>query len=99
MKKRLLIILSAMTVIVLLFMASVYSGEDNKPSNNKMSEKLVIAHTEIFGTLERPQVVFDHGLHAGAFKKDGCEKCHPLTPEGNYIFDFPFSAAKKTQMK
>lgn len=96
MKTRLLIILSAMTVIVLLFLASVYSGEGNKPSGNKMSEKLVIAHTEIFGKLERPQVVFDHGLHAAAFKKEGCEKCHPLTPEGNYIFDFPFSAATKT---
>ncbi len=96
MKKRLLIILSTMTIIVLLFLASVYSGEGNKPSNNKMSEKLVIGHTEIFGTLERSQVVFDHGLHAAAFKKDGCEKCHTLTPEGNYIFDFPFSAANRT---
>ncbi|MFA6055191.1 MAG: cytochrome c3 family protein [Thermodesulfovibrionales bacterium] len=96
MKARLLIILSAMTVIVLLFLASVYSGEGNKLSNNKMSEKLVIAHMEIFGTLERSQVVFDHGLHAAAFKKDGCEKCHTLTPEGNYIFDFPFSAATRT---
>ncbi len=76
---------------------SLYSGEKNeKAAGRTIQEKLVIAHTEIFGKLERPQVIFNHGLHTDAFKKEGCKTCHPVTPEGNYRFDFPDSATNKT---
>lgn len=75
---------------------SLYSVENEKAVGKKIQEKLVIAHTEIFGKLERPQVVFDHGRHADTFKKEGCNTCHPLGPEGNCIFDFPFKAANNS---
>lgn len=72
------------------------SSSGGKIKTEDKHKRLIIAHTEIFGKLERPQVVFDHGRHADAFKKEGCNTCHPLTPDGNHIFDFPFKAANKT---
>ncbi|HMK48768.1 MAG TPA: cytochrome c3 family protein [Thermodesulfovibrionales bacterium] len=94
MKTRLLVILSLVTVMS-LFLARVYSGEGNKQSDNKISEKLAIAHTEIFGKLERPQVIFDHSLHAKAYRKEGCKTCHPVSDGEGFIFEFPFKAEGK----
>lgn len=48
---------------------------------------IAIAHTEIFGTLERPQVIFDHQKHVEAIKKEGkkewesCNVCHRIEKE------------------
>ena len=100
MKKPLLGLLLMTTIMSFVFFMSgaqsLYSVEKEKASERKIQEELVIAHTEIFGKLQRPQVVFDHSRHAGALKKEGCNACHPLTPDGDYIFDFPFKAANKT---
>jgi Class III cytochrome C family. len=51
--------------------------------------KISIAHTEIFGELERPPVVFDHFKHVKALKDKGCQICHELNKEKavlNFIF-------------
>ncbi len=68
----------------------------------KPDNKIGIAHTEIFGVLERPQVVFDHNKHTEALKKEGkkegetCDICHPLDKEKALIlFDFPKKVKKK----
>ena len=61
-----------------------------------IKDRLIIGHTEIFGKLERPQVVFDHGRHADAFKKEGCKTCHPPASREKYLFAFPFKTEKKT---
>ena len=87
------------TMSLMFFMngiQSLYSGENEKAAGRTIQEKLAIAHTEIFGNLERPQVIFNHGLHTDALKKEGCKTCHPVTPEGEYRFDFPDSTTKKT---
>ena len=68
----------------------------------KPEDKISIAHTEIFGRLERPQVIFDHKKHIEALKKEGkkewesCDTCHPLNKDKTLIvFDFPKKAEKK----
>jgi len=49
--------------------------------------KVLIAHTELFGALERPPVIFDHQKHVEAIKKEGkkewetCNVCHRLKKE------------------
>jgi hypothetical protein len=53
--------------------------------------KLVIGHTEIFGVLKRPHVIFDHGLHERELKKEGCGACHPADADKNLIFRYPFA--------
>lgn len=73
----------------------IYPLEDKKKTADKLENRIVIAHTEIFGKLERPQVVFDHGKHSDAFKKEGCETCHPANKEGNLIFEYPFKQVMK----
>jgi len=64
------------------------------PATIKPENKIAIAHTEIFGKLERPQVIFNHGKHEEAFKKEGCNTCHP-EKDGQLIFDFPKTVKKK----
>jgi cytochrome c2 len=63
----------------------------------KTDNKIAIAHTEIFGELERPQVIFDHQKHVEALKKEEgkkeaetCRTCHPVDKEMDLIlFSFP----------
>ena len=40
----------------------------------KTDNKIAISHTEIFGKLERPQVIFDHQKHVEALKKEEARK-------------------------
>ncbi len=67
-----------------------------------LEDKISIAHADIFGTLERPQVIFDHKKHVEALVKDGkkdwetCESCHPWDAEKTQMsFIFPQKVAKK----
>jgi hypothetical protein len=71
---------------------------ESKPAGPavKTDNKIAIAHTEIFGELERPQVIFDHQKHIEALKKEGkkeaetCTTCHPVDKEKDLIiFNFP----------
>ena len=96
-------LLAAFFIIILISFIVLSKSATSLPlldhqvnTEDSLKNRLTIAHTEIFGKLERPQVVFDHGRHADAFKKEGCNTCHPLAPEGNHLFDFPFRAVSKT---
>lgn len=67
-----------------------YSREETKTRDGKPEDRLIIAHADIFGRLERPGVLFDHGLHVEASEKESCDTCHPRNDDGNLIFAFPF---------
>jgi len=100
MKKTLIGLIVFTGIIISIFfmngVQSIYSVENDKAAGKKTQEKLVISHIEIFGKLERPQVIFNHGLHADMFKKEGCKTCHPVAPDGDYGFDFSNSTTRKT---
>jgi hypothetical protein len=105
MGKKLLFVILGICILLLLIngLRGVYSVEgppavkkaiESKPV--KPENKIGIAHTEIFGVLERPQVVFDHKKHTDALVKEGkkewetCDTCHPIDKEKDIIlFDFP----------
>jgi hypothetical protein len=105
MSKKLFSLFFVVTGICLIFLIKgiqdIYSVENKAETESKPENKIIIAHTEIFGKLERPQVVFNHGLHSETFKKEGCDTCHPLTAEENLIFEYPpsmFVKDKKSVM-
>jgi hypothetical protein len=106
MKKKLLFF--AISISLLLFIVyglrSVYSTEgpvvpkEVKPIKEiKPENRIGIAHTEIFGELERPQVIFNHQKHVETLKKEqqGCDTCHPLDEWKEFVFDFPKELKKK----
>jgi hypothetical protein len=83
-----LILLGALIYLILIVygIKQVYTAPAIPPSKEiiipKPEDKIAIAHTEIFGPLERPQVIFDHKKHVEAIKKEGkkewetCSVCH-----------------------
>src|SRR4030042_6807618 len=101
MKKKILFLV--ICISLLLFVVSglrgVYSTEgpvaskkEVKPIKEiKPDNRIGIAHTEIFGVLERPQVIFNHQKHVETLKKEqqGCDTCHPLDEWKEFVFDFP----------
>ena len=93
-----LIAVAAILAIIVNMAKDLYSGEEQQTPHVKQNNRLVIAHKEIFGTLERPQVIFNHGLHTDKYKKEGCRICHPQNIERNFIFDFPFKLISKEKV-
>ncbi len=112
MKKK--IIFAGVILSLLLFgfitLTGVYSTEGPmlikkaiKPVKEvKPDNKIGIARTEIFGELQRPQVVFDHKKHTDALIKEGkkewetCQECHPLNTDKTLLrFEFPKEVKKK----
>jgi hypothetical protein len=102
------ILFSVIGVSLLLFIITgfhgVYSTEgpvapgEIKPIKEiKPDNKIGIAHTEIFGKLERPQVIFDHQKHVEALKKEqqDCDVCHPVDKWKQLSFNFPKKVKKK----
>lgn len=112
--KSLLILITSLVYIVLIIygIKKVYTAPISpvkekiitQPQNN-----LVIAKTDVFGTLERPQVIFNHQKHVEAIKKEGkkewetCSICHrieksKIIKEGKIIetegFTFEFPKKK-----
>jgi hypothetical protein len=83
-----LILLGALIYLILIVygIKQVYTAPAIPPSKEiiipKPEDKIAIAHIEIFGSLERPQVIFDHKKHVEAIKKEGkkewetCSVCH-----------------------
>uniref|UniRef100_A0A7V4N3J4 Class III cytochrome C domain-containing protein n=1 Tax=Thermodesulfobacterium geofontis TaxID=1295609 RepID=A0A7V4N3J4_9BACT len=83
-----LILLGALIYLLLIIygIKQVYTAPAIPPSKEivitKPEDKIAIAHIEIFGPLERPQVIFDHKKHVEALKKEGkkewetCSICH-----------------------
>lgn len=93
-RKLLFLLIGVLYLILIAFgLTLVYSVGTpepvKKPINAAIENKIGIAHTEIFGKLERPQVIFDHKIHEEAYKKDGCTTCHPVNDKNKLIFDFP----------
>ena len=93
-RKLLFLVISVLYLILIAFgLTLVYSvgtpGPVKKQINAARDNKISIAHTEIFGTLQRPQVVFDHKKHEEAYKKEGCMTCHPVNDKNKLIFNFP----------
>ncbi len=101
MSRKLLFLLIGVIYFILIVygLSTVYSVGNPQPAKQtavlKPDNKISIAHTEIFGKLERPQVIFDHKKHDEAFKKDGCKTCHPVDEYNRLILDFPKKVSKK----
>lgn len=95
MKKKVFILsLFAVGMLLFMLMKGVKDTHSSSPVEKAVANKgdrLMIAHTEIFGTLERPAVLFDHGLHEKSLKKEGCKTCHPAVTDGDLLFKYPFS--------
>jgi hypothetical protein len=102
MRKTVYFLLSVAAGICLFFLidgvTAIYSVEKKTVSEKRTDNKLVIVKTEILGTLERPPVVFNHGLHAKKFQKNGCKTCHPVISDGTLLFDFLFNAENRTKL-
>jgi hypothetical protein len=109
MKKKILFTVIGIGLLLLIVIGlkdGVYSVEGPMPAKVvkplkeiKPDNKIAIAHMEIFGALERPQVIFDHNKHTKTLKqeskKDECDTCHPVNEEKNLIFGFPKKVEKK----
>jgi len=106
-KKLLFMVISVIYLILIAFgLTMVYSvgttSALKKPTTAANENKISIAHTEIFGKLQRPQVLFDHKKHEEAYKKEGCGACHPMKDKNQVIFKFPketIGKGKKAVMK
>lgn len=94
MKQFFVILMFAGIILGLFFLQEsslLSAGREN--AKEQSENKLLIGHTEIFGVLERPQVLFDHGLHERELKKEGCSTCHHPDADKNLIFEHPFAGA------
>ena len=95
MRRTVLFLLIGVIYIILIAagLGMVYTVGETIPVKEltitKPENKISIAHTEIFGKLERPQVIFDHKKHEEALKKEGCNTCHPMNDKKKLLFDFP----------
>jgi len=87
-----MIFVGSIASLVLLSYSRLFS-ESGQNAKEAIGDKLFIGHTEIFGSLERPPVLFDHGLHEKKSKEKGCRTCHPLDVDRSLVFKFPFSVA------
>ena len=98
-KSVLLTALACVLLLVVIGANTVYTEKAYAPVKeviwDKPENKVSIAHTELFGPLERSQVIFDHKKHTEALVKEGkkeeetCNTCHPLDKWDNLIFEFP----------
>jgi hypothetical protein len=101
MKRGLIILVVILVYLALIIygLTNVYSVQTPLPEKfvvEKPNDNIGIARTEVFGKLERPQVIFNHKKHIEAFKKEGkqdwetCDTCHPISDDKTHIlFDFP----------
>lgn len=97
MNRKLIFFLVGITYLAVIMygLYSVYTVEAtlrvSEPPSVKPDNRIAIARTELFGKLERPQVIFDHMKHEDALRKDGegCEACHPTNDQKEIVFDFP----------
>ena len=99
-KRAILIpLLICLPLLTIIGMNTVFSSKavpaEEEVIWTKPENKLNIAHTELFGILERPHVIFDHKKHTETLVKEGkkewetCNACHPLDKSNNLFFEFP----------
>jgi hypothetical protein len=94
----LLLLVAGMSLIAFFVLSrEIYSSAKSGKPDGKPGKQLIIAHTEIFGRLERPHVFFDHARHSEAYEKEGCETCHPAVTEEDLFFEHPFKAVRKDE--
>lgn len=102
MSKKLFSLFVIATIIFLIFLLNhstyIYSSNDKERTESKGDNKILIAHKEIFGKLERPKVLFDHERHSETFKNEGCNTCHPVGEYEMHIFDHPFQLKTKEKI-
>jgi predicted CXXCH cytochrome family protein len=99
MRRTVLFLIIGVIYIVLIAtgLGMVYTAGEPVPAKEivKLDNKIVIAHTDVFGPLERPQVIFNHSKHEDAFKKEGCSVCHPVNDKQTLSFSFPKNVKTK----
>ncbi len=93
-KKILLLVISVIYLILIAIgLTLVFSAGTPGPAAQLTAAdadgKISIAHTELFGKLQRPHVIFDHKLHEKALENEGCAACHPVNDMNKIIFTFP----------
>jgi len=92
-RKLLFVVLSVLYLILIAFGLTLVYSVGNPVSVKQVitaqDNKISIAHTEIFGKLQRPQVIFDHKKHEDAYKTKGCKSCHPVNDKNELVFAFP----------
>ncbi len=80
-------------ILIVVGLGMVYTVGEPVPAKAgaimEPDNRISIAHTEIFGKLERPQVIFYHKKHEEALKAEGCAECHPVDENKKLLFDFP----------
>lgn len=89
-RKGLILLIIMSSLFLVNSEGDIYSSGSKEKGEGKTGNRLLISHGEIFGKLERPPVLFDHGLHSLKFRTEGCKTCHPVSVEGNFVFDLPF---------
>jgi hypothetical protein len=82
-------------IFLLINTQDIFSSVKNPKAPAAPGNKLIIAHADVFGRFERPHVLFDHAKHSEAYKKEGCETCHPALTAEDLFFEHPFRIAKK----
>jgi len=99
MRRTVLFLIIGVIYIILIAtgLGMVYTAGEPVPAKEvvKPDNKIAIAHSEIFGKLERPQVIFNHKKHEEAFKNEGCNTCHPVNDKEKLLFNFPKKIEKK----
>lgn len=75
-------------VFLIYSIHAMHPVEGTTKTEGKKEDRIAIAHKEIFGVLERPQVIFDHAKHTDALKEEDCEACHPANKDGRLNFEF-----------
>ncbi|MGC9027667.1 MAG: cytochrome c3 family protein, partial [bacterium] len=74
----------------------VHSEAEDIPAKEivktKYDDKIAIANTKVFKTLEYPAVVFDHDKHTEILGKEGrgCDTCHPFYDKSHNLISFTF---------
>ena len=101
MRRTVLFLIIGVIYIILIAagLGMVYTAGEPVPAKEltivKPDNKVSIAHAEVFGKLERPQVIFDHKKHEEAAKNEGCSACHPVNEKQKLLFDFPKKVSGK----
>ncbi len=103
MKKRYIFITVAGFLLMLIAGMSGFVHADpvydpaEKIVKTVYDDKIAIANTPVFGTLEYPAVIFDHDKHTEVLGKEGkgCNTCHPAYGKQGNLIDFTFPKKMK----
>ena len=63
-------------LILTLLIGVVLAGLVGWQSTMAQEDEYILAHTDVFGKLRRPPVVFSHESHVESLGDEGCGVCH-----------------------